>query len=114
MIRTLAVITAISAAALSGCGQNKNRVTYEGQSFNAKLSKVDKQRDVFVVSVKDPARSMDGARQAAHHAATSYCVETYGTSDIIWDINPLDEEVQLRVTDNQLSFRGRCPQAQRT
>ena len=114
MIRTIAVIVALGAATLAGCTDSKNRIAYDGQYFRAKVNKVDKQNDVFVVTVKDPTKSIKGARLAAHHEATAYCVQNFGTSDIIWVVDPLDEEVQLSVVDNQLGFQGRCPQAQRT
>ena len=114
MIRSgFLVATVAIGATLAGCTDSKNRIAFDGQYFRAKIAKVDKQRDVFVVSVKDPARTLEGARQAAYHEAVSYCLKNYGSSQIIWQQDPLDEEAQLQIVDNVLSFQGRCPQAQK-
>lgn len=107
------VLIAALATALAGCTNSKDRVQYDGQYFRTKVSKVDKQVDVFTVRVKDPTKSINGARAAAHHEGTAYCVENFGTSDIIWNVDPLDAEAAVTVTDNTLVFEGRCPQAQR-
>ncbi|MGB3247052.1 MAG: hypothetical protein WBB25_21170 [Sulfitobacter sp.] len=113
MIRTLALVATLGATTLAGCTDSKSRILFDGQYFRAKISKVDKQRDVFVVTVKDPTKSIEGARLAAHHEATSYCVKNFGSSEINWVTDPLDETTQLRIADRQVSFQGRCPQAQR-
>jgi hypothetical protein len=81
---------------------------FDGKYFRTKVSKVDKQRDVFQVTVQEPTKSIDGAREAGRHAGVSYCVKNYGNSDIDWAIGP-DME-QLRVSDNKLVFQGTCPQ----
>ena len=101
----------ISAAVLAGCQDPSKQVLYEGQSFRAKSSKVDKQRDVFEVSVKGVSKSPSGARQAAYHEGVSYCLGTFGSSEISWSQNPLDEEVALNVDKDTIRFQGRCPQA---
>lgn len=112
MIRVFVLGVAV-ATGLAGCSDSKNRIAFDGQFFRAKIAKVDKQRDVFVVTVKDPAKSLEGARLAARHEGISYCLENYGTSDVDWVVDPLDEEAQLTIVKDQLTFQGRCPQAQR-
>lgn len=114
MIKTSVLFAAVALIGLGACTDSKNRIQFDGQYFRAKVSKVDKQRDVFVVSVKDPTKSIEGARAAALHEATSYCVGNFGSSDIIWQVDPSDETVQLNVVDKQLTFQGRCRQAQRS
>ncbi len=104
----LIVLAVVSAVMVTGCVAKKDRVLFDGKYFRAKVSKVDKQRDVFQVTVKDPAKSIDGAREAGRHAGVSYCVENYGNSDIEWSVGPDTE--QLRVVDNKLVFQGKCPQ----
>jgi len=39
-----------------------------------KLSKVDGQRDVFTLRVRNASQSITGAREAARYEATVYCV----------------------------------------
>ena len=112
MMSKMIMIAVAGTLGLAACTDSKNRIAHDGQFFRAKISKVDKQRDSFVVSVKEPGKSVKGARSAAHHKATAYCVENFGTSQIIWQVNPLDETVPLTVADNQISFQGVCPQAQ--
>lgn len=113
MMKPIVLIAALCALGLAGCSNNKNLILYEGQAFRAKVGKVDKQRDVFVVTVKDAGKSIDGARAAAHQRGTEYCVENFGTSQIIWNVDPLDPQTQITLTDNTLTFQGQCPQAQR-
>ncbi len=112
MIRSL-VLGAAVCAVLAGCTDSQNRIEYDGEFFRAKISKVDRQRDVFTVTVRDPGKSLTGARLAAHHEAVRHCIESYGTSDVKWNIDPLDEEAQLPIIDGRLVYQGRCPQAQR-
>ncbi|MEM6303616.1 MAG: hypothetical protein AAF744_02790 [Pseudomonadota bacterium] len=109
----LTLAAAAVLALLAGCGPDRNGVAYDGQFFNVRSSKVDSQRDVFTVTVRDAAKSIEGARLAAHHEGVSYCVENYGSSDITWRTDPLDEEAQLTLTDGDLTLQGKCPQAQR-
>lgn len=114
MIKTSVLFATVAVLGLGACTDSKNRVQFDGQYFRAKISKVDKQRDVFVVTVKDPTKSVEGARAAALHEATTYCIENFGSSKIIWQVDPMDTETPLAVADNQIVFQGRCPQAQRT
>lgn len=111
MIKPL--VTALLCTALLGACQNQKRVTYDGQLFRAKAKKVDKQRDSFVVRVKDPGKSLLGARQAAHHTGVTYCIRTFGSSDIVWSVDPLDRDIAPSVVDGDLVYSGTCPQAQR-
>ena len=104
----LIILAVVSAVMVAGCTAQKDRILFDGKYFSAKVSKVNKQRDVFQVTVKDPAKSIDGAREAGRHAAVSYCVKNYGSSDIEWSIGPDTE--QLTIVDNKLVFQGKCPQ----
>lgn len=109
MTKSKMIILALVATGLvAGCTARKDRVLFDGKYFRTKVSKIDKQRDVFQVTVHDPAKSVEGAREAGRHAGNSYCVKNYGSSKIDWTIGP-DAE-QLRVVDNKLVFQGTCPQ----
>lgn len=102
---------ALGAAALAGCVDPSKQILFDGQSFRAKSGKVEKQRDVFEVSVKGVSKSPSGARQAAYHEGVSYCLATFGSSEIIWTQDPLNEEVPVNVQGDTMRFQGRCPQA---
>lgn len=100
----------ICAAVVAGCEDPSKRILFEGQTFRAKSSKVEKQRDVFEVSVKGVSKSPAGARQAAYHEGVSYCLANFGSSEIAWAQDPLNEEVALTVENDTIRFQGRCPQ----
>ena len=104
----LVILTVVAVGLIAGCSKKENRILFDGKYFGTKVSKVDKQRDVFQVTVKDPQKSIEGAREAGRHAGVAYCVKNYGNSDITWAIGPDTE--QLRVADNKLVFQGTCPQ----
>lgn len=99
----------LALALVAGCTDSKNRIAFDGQFFRTKVSKVDKQRDVFTVRIRDVARSLDGAREAGRHAGVSYCVENFGTSEIIWSVGPDTAPEALQIVDNELTFQGVCP-----
>jgi len=103
----------LAAAVLAACGTsvtNKNRTLYDGVPFKAKAKPVDKKADraVFQIEIKGADRSVKGAREAAAHAGTTYCVVNYGTSKIVWVTDPADAEAQLTLTDGRATFQGTC------
>lgn len=102
----------IAASSLAGCNNKEDKIAFDGQFFRSKLSKVDKQRDVFSVSVRPVSASLDGAREAGRYEATVYCVNTYGSSEIIWTVSPDTPTEDLTIQDDTLVLQGRCPQAQ--
>ena len=105
-ILSLIVLTALVA----GCGNNKKNIPFDGEFFRTKVSKVDGQRDVFTVSVRDVSRSIDGAIEAGRHAGNAYCVETYGSSKIDWSVGPDTPAEELVIEDDTIVFQGVCPQ----
>lgn len=113
-MKILPLALIIGAVALAGCEKSKksNRPYYDGIQFKVTAKPVDKKVTlaVFTVEVKEAGLSYDGARQAAQHAGVSYCLTKagYGTSDISWDIDPMDPESQLRLTDGAAVFQGTC------
>lgn len=100
------------AALVSACGTSisSNRVLYDGVGFKAKAKPIDKKTSlaVFSVEIKGADRSEVGARAAALHGATKYCVINYGTSRIAWLVDPADEDTPLTLTDGRARFQGTC------
>ncbi|KIC20967.1 hypothetical protein [Leisingera sp. ANG-Vp] len=110
-MKFLPLASMLAAAALAACGSStNNRPLYDGVPFKAKAKPVDKKtsRAVFQVEIKGADRSVKGAREAADHAGTTYCVTNYGSSNIAWVIDPADEEAQLTLTDGRATFQGTC------
>ena len=60
----------------------------------------------FEIIVPRSHRSLFGAKEAGRYEATIYCVNKFGTSNIIWDVSPDDVS---KVTSNKSIFiKGRC------
>jgi len=95
---------------VAGCEERKNRIPFDGEYFRTKVAKVDGQRAVFTVRVRDVQRSLDGAREAGRHAGVSYCVENFGNSKIDWAPGPDTPPEELQISDNTIVFQGVCPQ----
>ncbi|MCX7559429.1 hypothetical protein OS190_07585 [Sulfitobacter sp. F26204] len=109
-MKTTSVMFALSLGLLTGCTDSKNQITFDGHYFRTKVAKVDKQRDVFTVRIRDVAQSLEGARAAGRHAGIAYCVENFGSSKIRWSVGPETPPEQLQIVDNTLVFQGVCPQ----
>ncbi|MBB3993727.1 hypothetical protein GGR95_001358 [Sulfitobacter undariae] len=102
----------VCAGLVAGCTSADDRILFDGQYFNAKVRKVEKQRDVFTVAVKPVSKSLDGALQAGVYGATVYCVNSFGSSDIIWTAGPDVPQSQLNIVKDVLTLQGRCPSGQ--
>ena len=101
------LIISLSILLLLGCSarNNENRVPFDGVLFNPKL-KVGASKKDFEIIVPRSHRSLFGAKEAGRYEATIYCVNKFGTSDIIWDVSPDDIS---KVTSNKSIFiKGRC------
>lgn len=97
-----------AALTLAACGKPGERVRFDGNYYPAKLSKVGGNREDFAVSVKGVAQGIDGAREAGRFEGTSYCIRTFGASDIDWQTG-YDPDKNAAVLDNgNLILRGRC------
>lgn len=109
-MKMVTLSVAIAAGLMvAGCTDSKNRIAFDGHYFRTKVSKVDGQRDVFTVRIRDVARSLDGAREAGRHAGNAYCIENFGSSDIAWSVGPDTPPEALSIEDNTLIFAGVCP-----
>ncbi|WP_298857313.1 hypothetical protein [uncultured Sulfitobacter sp.] len=102
---------ALCAGLLAGCTSAEDRIFFDGQFYTSKIRKVERQFDVFTVTVKPVSKSLKGAREAGRFEATVYCVNTYGSSDIIWTAGPDAPEGQLNIEKDTLTLQGRCPNA---
>lgn len=107
-MKSFSVGIVMALGVLAGCTDSKNRIAFDGHYFRTKVQKVDGQRDVFTVRIRDVARSLDGAREAGRHAGVSHCVENFGSSDIVWSVGPDTPPESLSIEDNTLVFSGVC------
>lgn len=106
------IISALVAAVgvTAGCESRDDRTYYDGVYFRTKTEAIDKKatRSVFYTTISGASASLTGARAAAHHEGTRYCIENYGTSNIQWAQDPTSDDAQLTVTDDKLTFQGTC------
>ncbi len=107
-LRALATVVVASTlvAACSGTIRNVNAVKFDGHYFAGRASKSSADPHGFSVRIRNAAKSIAGAREAARYEATIYCIQQFGTSDIIWSIGPDDEAISL--SNRSLTLAGRC------
>ena len=107
-LRALATVVVASTlvAACSGTIRNVNAVKFDGHYFAGRASKSSADPHGFSVRIRNAAKSIAGAREAARYEATIYCIEKFGTSDIIWSIGPDDEAISL--SNRSMTLAGRC------
>lgn len=98
----------ICVVPLVACTPSEQVPSFDGIKFRAQLSKVDKQRDQFLVKVSKASQSLVGAREAGRYEATKYCINQYGTSDIAWVSGPDVEDGSLTINNDELQLRGAC------
>lgn len=97
------------AVLVSACeDKNKTRVPFDGFFFKTKSAKVGDDLAIFTSTVSGVSSSFDGARQAAEHEGTKYCITNFGTSDIEWAIGPDTNPARLTVVDDALTYQGKC------
>ena len=102
---------ALCAGLLAACTSADDRILFDGHFFKAKLRKVERQFDVFTVTVKPVSKSLKGALAAGEHEAIDYCVNQFGSSEIIWTAGPDVPQQQLNIEKDVLTLQGRCPNA---
>jgi hypothetical protein len=107
-LRALATVVVASTlvAACTGTIRNVNAVKFDGHYFAGRASKSSADPHGFSVRIRNAAKSIAGAREAARYEATIYCIQQFGTSDIIWSIGPDDEAISL--SNRSLTLAGRC------
>ena len=104
LVKVLVASTLV--AGCSGTIRNVNAVKFDGHYFAGRASKSSADPHDFSVRIRNAAKSIAGAREAARYEATIYCIEQFGTSDIIWSIGPDDEAISL--SNGSLTLAGRC------
>ena len=100
------VVASTLVAGCSGTIRNVNAVKFDGHYFAGRASKSSVDPHGFSVRIRNAAKSIAGAREAARYEATIYCIEQFGTSEIIWSIGPDDEAISL--SNGSLTLAGRC------
>ena len=107
----LGAVAAVSV--VSACGvvtSSSDRVLFDGQFFRAKAKHVDKKAmpTEFTVVVNGVSASLDGAREAGRFEGTKFCIQNFGSSQILWKVGPDTEPQNLTIADDKLTFAGAC------
>lgn len=95
---------------LVACTSQDDRILFDGLYFRTKSAAVDRKVTLaeFDVQVRDALRAPQAALQAGEYEGVSYCIDKFGTSQIIWTRGP-DAELSDLVFDNEtLLMRGVC------
>ena len=100
----------IAAFTLSACAERReDRIAFDGVFFRSDAKRLDREnRERFEVTVRPVSQSLEGARAAGAYEATRYCIENFGTSDIIWVYGPDGEAGTLRIANDRLTLEGAC------
>jgi hypothetical protein len=75
---------AVCGALVAGCANREDRVLFDGNYYPGKVRAERDDRRNFTATVRRAGRGIEGARKAAVHEATRYCIENFGTSAIEW------------------------------
>lgn len=106
--KTLCVLVC-GVALLSACERRADRVLFDGEYFRTKVSKESRDnQQSFSVVVPGISRNFEAARDSGRFAATRYCVNTFGTSDIEWISGPDDDPETLQINNDRLTLLGTC------
>lgn len=105
-MRLILILAAVVAVA--GCSQRDKDIAFDGHYYRSSAKKVGDDRSVFQVEVRQVSQSLDGAREAGRYAATKYCIENFGTSNIAWTSGPDPEKGALSVSNDRLILQGKC------
>ena len=99
----------LGLALVAGCTEREERVLFEGNYYPGKARGEKADRRDFTATVKRAGRGLEGAQKAAVHEATSYCIATFGTSDIAWSgvADGQEGPVYIR-SGGRVSVTGRC------
>ena len=112
MART-AILMVMCAGLLAGCGTVRgwfggSDARRAGLPFTASLGRGEDPRE-FSVAVSAPGVNLPQARESLRYPATTYCLQTFGASDIDWVTDPATGDWAVaRSADGGLAARGRC------
>lgn len=109
--RYAVILMAATILVPAGCARDKpNRIPFNGVTFKSKTKAVDKKvsRADFTSTIYKVSQSLEGAKEAARHQGTIYCVTNYGNSDVVWSVGPDIETARLPIVDDTITFRGKC------
>ena len=79
----------------------------QGLPFRANLSSGADPRN-FTVRVRAEGSNVPAVRESTRFQATRYCLDTFGRSDAVWQIDPVSNDWAFTRNGNDMVFTGRC------
>lgn len=101
-------VLVVLAMLTTGCTSSEDRIAFDGQYYRAKLKQDNSEIGAFSLAVRPVSNSLNGAVAAGEYEAISYCVGTFGSSDISWAVGPETPQGQLPIDKDVLAFQGKC------
>ena len=99
----------LGLALVSGCSERTERVVFDGNYYPGKARGDKADRRNVTATVRRAGQGIAGAQKAAVHAATQYCINNFGTSEIAWSgVAEGQEAPAYARSDDRLSVSGRC------
>jgi hypothetical protein len=103
-LRMKAVVIVAVLIALAGCSE-RAPILFDGESFKSKSKAVSDDNRTFTVETRDAAGREEAAVKAARYEATLYCMNQFGTSDMVWTAE--SDDIVL-TEDGKLVREGQC------
>jgi len=95
--------------AVPGCTKKSERLLFNGAYYPIKARAADKaERTAFTVSVRRADQGLKGAREAGRHGGKEYCLNNFGTSEIVWTVGPDAPDRVLAGMGGSLALSGKC------
>ncbi len=105
-MRLILLMTA--ALVMTACNQRDKDLAFDGQYYRTSTKKVGDDRALFQSEIKPVSQSLLGAREAGRHEATKYCIENFGTSNVVWTRGPDAVDGAVLVSNDTLVLQGTC------
>ncbi len=80
----------------------------EGLPYRATVAKGEDPRDLIVTVPAQPTVELDAFRESARFPVTRYCLNTFGTSQADWTIDPATRDWAVTWTTNGALLQARC------
>lgn len=105
----LVAVALLGLAVVAGCTEREGRALFDGNYYPGKARGDKADRRDFTATVRRAGRGLEGAQKAAVHEATRYCIENFGTSEIVWSGTAEGQEGPVYVrSGDRVSVTGRC------
>ena len=107
-MRIFLILTCI-ALSLTACSRfGRSTTLFDGQYYSGRTRTAGDDKHDFTATVRPVSKGLNGAREAGRHEGTKYCIRNYGVSRIDWTVGPDTPDAQLGISDDTLTFVGRC------